>query len=75
MLKKDPDDDLRNRRFLAALAVIYSFVFPLIVFAAVRLIETPADVAKAAFVYVAGLAGGPIAAYLYAAQKNEKNDP
>lgn len=73
MLKPDEKDRLRVRRSLAVWAAIYSFLFPHFVFAYVIIFNLPVDIANAAFLYIGGLASGPIAAYLYAAHKKQGN--
>jgi len=73
MLKPDEKDKLKIRRWLAVWAAVYSFLFPHFVFAYVIIFDLPVDVAKAAFLYIGGLASGPIAAYLYAAHKKQGN--
>lgn len=74
MLKPDENDKLKIRRGLAVWAAIYSFLFPHLVFGYVIIFDLPVDLAKAALLYIGGLASGPLAAYLYAAHRKQGNN-
>lgn len=74
MFRPDKNDPIKIRRWLAVWATVYSFLFPHFVFAYVIIFNLPVDIAKAAFLYIGGLASGPIAAYLYAAHRNGNSE-
>ncbi len=75
MITPDKQDPMKIRRLLAFIAVIWAlFLTPLWVMVVHVHWGVPVDLLKAAFLYIGGLAGGPLGAYLYAAHKNGNSE-
>ncbi len=75
MIKPDPNDPMKVRRYLALFVSVYAFlILPNLLIAYQVIAGANVGLLQAILTYVGILAGGPVGAYLYAAHKNGNSE-
>ena len=75
MIKPDPNDPFKVRRFLALISLVYALlVYPNLMVFYVLALNYPADHVSELLMYVGTVSSGPIGLYLWAANRGDKND-